>query len=467
MAKGKPDLSQRMTTPWVAFGLAVGGGALMSRDIELMLRLAGALLAISGAALLAVRTWRSRETMARVLAAIPIEDKSETLLRKLPKAWAALEHENLALRTQAEAEDQIRRHILFHLKAGVVLLGQDRRVRIFNPAAQAMLGVSSNLEEGGAMVAAFREPESLRRLEDAYRGTPAEWILLRNPRTLQVRALPFPDPFLPDTLHAWVLVTVDDITRQEALETTRQKFISNASHELKTPVTSIRIAVENLQEGAMVSAEAEGNLKIILRSLDRMTMLLDDISELSRIETGALRLAPVPLRLEGFLADLLGNLKGQAAARAVNLRTRLSPQLAGRMFEADPLRLTQLLENLLSNAIKFSPAGGAEVTLEAGLVGPWLAWTVADQGPGISAEDARRVFERFYRAPTVRAIPGTGLGLAIVKHLALLMGGEVSLQSEPGHGTVFTFRMPWIEARPEAHAGPAPARSPEAPCPAP
>ena len=466
MAKGPPDLSERMTPPWVAFGLAVVGGALMARELEPLFRAVGGVLAVSGAALLARRTWNARRTFNQVLAAIPLEDKSEGLLRKLPKAWAALEHENLALRTQAEAEDQIRRHILLHLKAGVVLLGQDRRVRIFNPAAQAMLGLSSNLEEGGAMVAAFREPESLRRLEEAYAGTPAEWILLRNPRTLQVRALPFPDPGRPDSPNAWVLVTVDDVTRQEALETTRQKFISNASHELKTPVTSIRIAVENLQEGAMVSEEGDATLKIILRSLDRMTMLLDDISELSRIETGALRLSPVPLRLDAFLAELLDNLKGQAAARSVNLRGHASLQMEGRTFEADPLRLTQLLENLLSNAIKFSPTGG-DVSLKVAPDGPWLVWVVSDQGPGISAQDAKRVFERFYRAPTVRAIPGTGLGLAIVKHLALLMGGEVTLVSEPGQGATFTFRLPLPEARRDAQPPAAPPRTSEVPCSAP
>ena len=466
MSKGPRKLSERMTPPWVAFGLAVAGGALMARELEPLFRAAGGVLALGGAALLAVQTWNSRKTFNQVLEAIPLEDKSEGLLRKLPKAWAALEHENLALRTQAETEDQVRRHILFHLKAGVVLLGQDRRIRIFNPAAQTMLGLSSNLEVGGAVVVAFREPESLRRLEEAYGGTPVEWILLRNPRTLQVRALPFPDPAHPEHAHAWVLITVDDVTRQEALETTRQKFISNASHELKTPVTSIRIAVENLQEGAMVSAEGDATLKIILRSLDRMTMLLDDISELSRIETGALRLSPASLHLGEFLAELLDNLKGQAAARTVTLRGHAAQAMDDRTFEADPLRLTQLLENLLSNAIKFSPAGG-EVTVKAGPEGPWLVWVVSDQGPGISAQDAKRVFERFYRAPTVRAIPGTGLGLAIVKHLALLMGGEVALESELGKGATFTFRMPLTEPRRDPQ--PLAARPPatEVPCPAP
>jgi len=175
----------------------------------------------------------------------------------------------------------------------------------------------------------------------------------------------------------------------------------------------------------------------------------------------------VPLQLEAFIADLLGNLQGQAGARAVNLQARLSPEVAGRVLEADPLRLTQLLENLLSNAIKFSPAGGAEVTLTVGVEGPWLVWIVADQGPGISAQDARRVFERFYRAPTVRAIPGTGLGLAIVKHLSLLMGGEVTLESEPGQGATFTFRLPLADHRGDAHATAAAPRSPEVPCPAP
>ena len=441
MPQIQPDLSQRMTTPWVAFGLAVGGGACLARDMEPVFRLGGLGFALAGAIVLAVHTWRSRQTMAQVLAAIPLEDKSEGLLQKLPKAWAALEHENRDLRTQAEIEDQVRRHILNHLKAGVLLLGQDRRILIFNPASQTMLGSSSNLVVGQSLVTAFREPESLRCLDCAYGGTPAEWILLRTPRMLQLRAIPFPSPTREDGPDAWVLVTLDDVTRQEALETTRQKFISNASHELKTPVTSIRLAVENLQEGDQVLASGDPSLKIILRSVDRMTMLLEDISELSRIETGALHLQPVPLRLDDFISDLLDNVSALATPRNVRIRPYLPVALEGRVIQADPLRLAQLLENILSNAIKFSPLN-AEVVFKVTQEGPWLLWTVSDQGPGIGSADAKRVFERFYRAPTVRAIPGTGLGLAIAKHLAMLMGGEIELLSELGKGATFTFRLP-------------------------
>jgi two-component system phosphate regulon sensor histidine kinase PhoR len=446
MPKARPDLSQRITTPWAAFILAVAGGILLGREIEPVFRTAGLLAAVAGGIMLARRTWRSRETMAQVLAAIPVADKGDSLLRKLPKAWAALEEENMLLRNQAEAEDQIRRQILTHLNAGVVLLDQDRNIRLFNPAAQTLLGTSSSLGKGEAVVVAFREPESLRNIEKAHAGTPVEWNLKRNPRVLGLRAIPFEAP-LQASVRPWVLLTLDDLTRQEALENTRQKFIANASHELKTPVTGIRIAVENLQEGALVHPEGETSLRIILRSVDRMTMLLQDISELSRIETGALRLEPQALRLGEFVADALENTHPQAMNSNVEVLLDLPEELETLPFRADPLRLVQLLDNLLSNAIKFSP-GGSMVQFKVRKEGPWLVWSVADQGPGISETDAERIFERFYRAPATRRIPGTGLGLAIVKHLAVLMRGEVEMHTEPGKGSTFIFRLPAADMQP-------------------
>ena len=155
MPKAQPDLSQRITTSWAAFLLAVGGGALLGRDLEGEFRIVGIILAVFGAILLAVRTWQNRTLMAQVLAVIPVADKGDSLLRKLPKAWAALEEENLLLRNQAEAEDQIRRQILTHLSAGMLLLDQDRHLRLFNPSAQLLLGSSSSLGLGDPVVVAM------------------------------------------------------------------------------------------------------------------------------------------------------------------------------------------------------------------------------------------------------------------------------------------------------------------------
>lgn len=443
MAKAPTDLSQRMTTPWSALVWAGIGGALAFGGQMAYTRILGGIaLGVSGW-VLGLRMRRHRDLMTQVLDVVPVSEKDEGLLVKLPRAWAAMEEENILLRTRVEAEDRVRRQILTHLNTGLLLLDQDRRIRLFNPSAQALLGTSSSLRLEDPVVAAFREPETLRQLERASGGEALEWVLRRNPRSLQVRAIPLPAPTAAST-GPWVLVTLDDITRQEALETTRQKFIANASHELKTPVTGIRVAVENLQEDHLVLPEGETSLRIILRALERMTMLLNDISELSRIETGALRLEPVTLRLGEFLEDALESALVQAQARSVALQVELPPELAAYPFRADPLRLAQLLDNLLSNAIKFSPAG-ATVTVQVRKEGSWLAWSIEDRGPGIAESDAQRIFERFYRAPSVRGIPGTGLGLAIVKHLAVLMKGEVDMQTELGKGSTFTFRLPEVE----------------------
>ncbi|HTL99298.1 MAG TPA: PAS domain-containing sensor histidine kinase [Holophagaceae bacterium] len=406
-----------MTPPLLALALAIAGALLaILLPPPLKLLISGPMLAL-GLGLLLFQLSRT-------------ESPHQRALRRL-------EEENLDLRTRADREDQLRRGILASLREGVLVFGEDRRLLQANPGAALLLGSGSRLVEGAGLAEAFRDPESLTQLEMAFHGEAAQWTLKREPRVLRVRALPF-----QAGLEArGVLITLDDITRMEALETTRQKFISNASHELKTPVTAIRVAAENLQDGGAVGAEGESSLRSIIRSVERMTLLLNDISELSRIETGALMLEPRPLPVAAFARELVEDLAAQAQAKGVRLVLDLAPEMEALRIEADPLRLHQLLENLLSNAVKFSPRG-SEVRLAAGKEEARLRWTVSDQGPGIAETEQSRVFERFYRTSSARAVPGTGLGLAIVKHLARLMGGEITLESEAGKGAAFTFRMP-------------------------
>lgn len=353
------------------------------------------------------------------------------------EALGELEAELQGLRQQLQLEDLLRGGILAHLGEGVVLIGPDRRIRLFNPAAQQLLAGSSRLAQGGTLPEVFREPESLRQVDAGFAGADTEWTLAREPRVLRLRALPFSFVGEKDGL----LITVDDITRQEALETTRQKFISNASHELRTPVTAIRIAAENLQEGSPLSPEGDANLKSILRAVDRMRLLLDDISELSRIETGALHLESEDLEVHAFTQQMVEDLAPQAQAKGILLRVQVADAIPGVIVHTDPLRLGQLLGNLVGNAIKFSPERSS-VDLKVSMKDKQVTWDVVDHGPGIPEAEQKRIFERFYRARATRGIPGTGLGLAIVKHLAHLMGGEVSVESEVGMGSTFTLRMP-------------------------
>ncbi len=353
----------------------------------------------------------------------------------LPLAWSALERENVDLREKAAREDSLLPGIMARLEEGVILFGPAGRLEQFNPAAQRHLGLGAPLGKGMAIREVFRDQEGPEAVQKAYRGTSCEWRMARAGRTLRVRAI----PFAPLGSVSGVLLTLDDVTSQEALETTRQKFISNVSHELKTPVTAIRIAAENLQEEDL-NEPARSTAQSIMRSVDRLTLLLGDLSELSRIESGALHLDPVRLDLFAFLDTLMRDLEPRGAVYGVQLVLHVDAP-PGTEILADPLRLHQVLENLISNALKFSPSGG-RVDLSLRITSQGQVWAVQDQGPGIPEAEQGRIFERFYRVQATKAKPGTGLGLAIVKHLCRLMGGEVTLESRPGEGATFRVILP-------------------------
>jgi two-component system phosphate regulon sensor histidine kinase PhoR len=356
-----------------------------------------------------------------------------------------LERENKALKGQAQKEDQLLRSILANLNVGVILLDPYRQIYTYNPAAQRLLGASSHVLNNGTVADLLNDPESLSMFDKAYKGGASTWGRDRAGRILSYHAIPLTiNAQNGDANSSWggVLLVIQDITQQEALEQTRQKFISNASHELKTPVTSIRVAAENLMDDGWIPPEGEGNIKIILRNIDRMTLLLNDITELSRIETGALTLEQGPFLLEAFLKDMIDNAHPLAKYKNVQLLLDIEPCLVAKHFISDPLRLNQLIENLLSNAIKFSP-DNSTVQLAARLEDQWIVFSVRDNGPGIPPKDSARIFERFYRTQSARGVPGTGLGLAIVKHLCRVMGGEVNFESAPDKETTFYVKLPW------------------------
>ncbi len=367
-------------------------------------------------------------------------------LEDLPRAWSALEQENLDLKEKAAREDRLLPGIMARLEEGVLLFGAGGGLEQFNPAAQRHLGLGAPLAKGMSVGEVFRDPDSPGAVQKAYQGLGAEWRLARAARTLRVRAI----PFAPLGSVAGVLLTLDDVTSQEALETTRQKFISNVSHELKTPVTAIRIAAENLQEEEL-SNTARESAQSLLRSVDRLALLLGDLSELSRIESGALRLAPESLDLAVYLDTLVRDLREQHAGKGVTVEMQLSAPVGTRIL-ADPLRLHQVIENLVSNAMKFSPPGG-QVALSVFVTAQGQTWEVRDQGPGIPETEQGRIFERFYRSQAAKAMPGTGLGLAIVKHLCRLMGGEVTVESRSGEGATFRVMLP-NQPDPQDSAGP-------------
>jgi two-component system phosphate regulon sensor histidine kinase PhoR len=239
------------------------------------------------------------------------------------------------------------------------------------------------------------------------------------------------------------LIVLHDITQLRQLENTRRDFVANVSHELKTPITSIKGFVETLLAGALKEPDnAENFLKIIAKQTDRLNEIIDDLLTLSRIEQDAERrqIFLEGQKIKATLQSAIQVCEAKAAAKEIALQLTCAEDLRGQI---NPPLLEQALVNLIDNAVKFSQPG-AVVQVEAQREGPQVLIRVRDQGPGIPPEHLPRIFERFYRvdAGRSRKIGGSGLGLAIVKHIALAHGGRVTVASSLGKETVFSLSVP-------------------------
>ncbi len=236
-----------------------------------------------------------------------------------------------------------------------------------------------------------------------------------------------------------------DITRLERLERIRREFFANLSHELRTPLTAILACSETLLAGAMDDRENSGRfIERLHKHAARMSEMIADISDLSAIESGDVKLAPAPVKVSSAVGEVIALASARKGERLVTFQVSVPEDLC---VLADPMRLEQILYNLIDNAIKFNrPDGTVRVKAESSDAEAIIS--VEDTGIGISSQDLPRVFERLYRADKSRSrrVEGSGLGLAIVKHLVQAHGGEVFATSELGQGSKLTFTLPLADA---------------------
>jgi signal transduction histidine kinase len=312
---------------------------------------------------------------------------------------------------------------------GVVALTEDGRLLRTNRTARAMLDIPE--AHGPTLIGTvIRHPELRDALKDSVtRPEQSREIEIGDQHLLLAsRALDF----------GGSVITLLDITELRRMERVRSDFVANASHELKTPLTSIRGYAEALSEDDPPEAIRKKFLSSILQNTLRLQRLVDDLLDLSRLESG------------GWAASIESVWVPEVVQEAWDLVTSKEPpkvafEVRGEgAVRGDRQGLVQVLRNLLENAARHTPAGGhVRVTIsEPG--GDGVEISVADDGEGIPAQALPRVFERFYRADSARArhVGGTGLGLAIVKHLVGAMGGQVAAESELGRGTTILITLP-------------------------
>jgi two-component system phosphate regulon sensor histidine kinase PhoR len=212
------------------------------------------------------------------------------------------------------------------------------------------------------------------------------------------------------------------------------------SHELKTPLASIRALADTLEAGAIDDPEVSGNfLGRIVYEVDRLNALVDELLDLGRLESGRLVLDSRSIRPADLIDAAVGRMQTQIDQTGLSLTTDVSETLAPVMVDA--ARIEQVLINLIQNAVKFTPAGGSiaiRATEQAGM----LIIEVVDTGAGIHEDEVPRLFERFYKSDRARRSAGTGLGLAIAKHIVLAHNGQIGVRSTLGRGSTFTIELP-------------------------
>jgi two-component system, OmpR family, phosphate regulon sensor histidine kinase PhoR len=332
--------------------------------------------------------------------------------------------------------------ILGTLVESVLALDPQGRILFMNPAAETLFQVRSNEAMGRPFLEVLRYSPLSNVLTETLTKHAAvtKEIVLHAPheRVLSVQA----SPVSYADRQTGVLAALHDITELRRLERIRQEFVANASHELKTPLTSIKGYVETLLDGAL--DDRKNNrvfLNIIREQSDRLMRLIEDLLDLSAIEAKRVQYRFEAVSLLEVAQCALQGLQQAAESKGITLHNALAPSLPP--VRADREKLTQILVNLIDNAIKFNRPRG-EVHVAASATEKEISVSIRDTGQGIDAKDLPRVFERFFRADRSHSseVSGTGLGLAIVKHLVENHQGTVSVHSSPGQGSTFSFTLP-------------------------
>ena len=326
--------------------------------------------------------------------------------------------------------------IFAHMDDAIFVIDGDSRVTMLNRAAEKIFQISKDMALGHTFIEVVRDYELDALLQRCLTTREQQTGLVKvRPRKQFLGAIVTPFQGEPGCL-----VLVQDLTELRKLETIRRDFIANLSHELRTPITSLKALTETLRDGAIEQPSvAKDFLDKMNAEVDRLAQMVQEMGDLSRIESGEALLQRRSVNIADIVVRAVERLKAQSERAELRLETQIASGLP--RVSADEGRVEQVLLNLIHNAIKFTPPGG-RIDVKARVDGNNLLVSVSDTGVGISPDDLPRVFERFYKADRARAGGGTGLGLAIAKHIVEAHGGRIWAESVEGKGTTFSFTLP-------------------------
>jgi two-component system phosphate regulon sensor histidine kinase PhoR len=417
-------------------------------------RVAGTLAAVGGAAVLIavlLVLWtssplrRALAHLAEVAQSIAngrLAERAETAaVAETAPLYHAVNEMAAGLEQQVRASYQERDTfgaVLDSMADALLVVDDEGTLALANPAAVTMFHLDPTSMYGKRVMEVLRDHEMARIINGAIthrRQQSGQVDFARDLRLLNVVATP-----IHGRSGISALVLAQDLTEVQRLEGVRREFVANVSHELRTPLASIKAAVETLQRGALNDeAAATDFLERISVEVDHLTQVVQQLLDLSRLETGKTQLHIEPINVREVLEEATRRVEPQAKLNGVDLAVDASAGLPEAM--ADRVSLQETVMDLVDNALKFTdPDGRIDVTardIEEG-----LEIVVSDTGAGILPEDLPHIFERFYKADRSRSSGGTGLGLALAKHMVQAQGGRIWAESVSGQGSRFHFTLP-------------------------
>jgi two-component system, OmpR family, phosphate regulon sensor histidine kinase PhoR len=342
---------------------------------------------------------------------------------------------------EVEVQNQQLRAIFQSMVEGIIVLDNNAVIVAVNPSIERMFGISQPQVRKKMFLEAIPNNDMADIITQVLKGgvVVSRELELVWPvhKTFQINAA----PIMGGGAVAGCLIVAHDVTEIRKLEVMRTDFVANASHELKTPLTSIKGFVETLLEGALDDKEHAAHfLKIIQEHADRLNNLINDLLDLSYLESKEVAMQKTPVQLKTLVDNVVSGFTVPLKKKSIDVKNDISPDVSVLI---DKAKIEQVITNLIDNAVKFSKEKGRLIISAQQADGKITLW-VKDSGAGIPAKDLPRIFERFYRVDKARSreMGGTGLGLAIVKHIVELHGGTVGVESTEGLGSQFWFTLP-------------------------
>ncbi|MCM8773815.1 MAG: cell wall metabolism sensor histidine kinase WalK [Candidatus Omnitrophica bacterium] len=335
--------------------------------------------------------------------------------------------------------------VLSSMFEGIIVTDKNGEITLMNPSLKNLFSINNSLIQGRRPIEIIRYIDVQSIVDEIIEGKQkfvSEEVKINLPeeKILKINGTAI---IRDDKLEGAVLV-FHDITELRRLEKIRQDFVANVSHELRTPVSSIKGYAETLLEGAMEDRKNLSEfISIIYNESNRLANLIDDLLDLSKIESGKMEMLLRPLEIINIVKKCVNILENKAREKSITVSLDIPKNLPKVL--GDDKRLSQVFLNLLDNAIKYNQQGGS-INISIFVKNRFLQVDISDTGIGISQKDIPRIFERFYRVDKGRSrqLGGTGLGLSIVKHIIQAHRGQVWVNSELGKGSTFSFTIPLV-----------------------